>query len=217
MAKQRHDRVTGLLRQGDILLVPVDGLPTGAVSVARTGRLVLADGEATGHAHAVHERHAVCSRPGRGPLHRGVHAISSSTESRRRSSTKSTTRSGSRPAPIASCASASTNRGRGATGARWPTDGRGRAGDCLPLHGTVRGHRPREPAIDQDLAGERLVAYVRALGVETVPKVRWLPDLRALRQDRVARGGAAIGVPSRRGRDCSCGSRGSGCLSPRRG
>ena len=58
MARQRHDLATGLLRQGDILLIPVDGLPTGAVPVARRGRLVLADGEATGHAHAVHERHA---------------------------------------------------------------------------------------------------------------------------------------------------------------
>ena len=48
----------GLLRQGDVLLVPVEGLPQGSESrqqkVERVGgRLVLAEGEATGHAHAI--------------------------------------------------------------------------------------------------------------------------------------------------------------------
>ncbi len=43
----------GLLRQGDVLLIPVDRVPEGA-SVTESGpRLVLAEGEATGHAHAV--------------------------------------------------------------------------------------------------------------------------------------------------------------------
>jgi hypothetical protein len=46
-----------MFRQGDILLVPVEGeqLPQHALPLPRdaTGRLVLALGEATGHAHAV--------------------------------------------------------------------------------------------------------------------------------------------------------------------
>jgi hypothetical protein len=58
MSKQREERQRGLLRQGDVLLVPVDSLPKGAVPVdPRNGRLVLADGEATGHAHVVLEPH----------------------------------------------------------------------------------------------------------------------------------------------------------------
>ncbi|MEX1336107.1 MAG: hypothetical protein AB1Z66_12490 [Candidatus Limnocylindrales bacterium] len=43
------------LRQGDILLVAVPGIPDGARQQPRTGRIVLAEGEATGHAHAIHE------------------------------------------------------------------------------------------------------------------------------------------------------------------
>jgi hypothetical protein len=43
-----------MYRQGDVLLVPATGVPAGAEKVARdNGRLVLALGEATGHAHAV--------------------------------------------------------------------------------------------------------------------------------------------------------------------
>ena len=43
----------GLLRQGDVLLIPVDRVPND-VSVAQSAsRLILAEGEATGHAHAV--------------------------------------------------------------------------------------------------------------------------------------------------------------------
>jgi hypothetical protein len=50
------DGIRGLLRQGDVLLVPAEGLPEGALPRRRReGRLVLARGEATGHAHAVEE------------------------------------------------------------------------------------------------------------------------------------------------------------------
>jgi hypothetical protein len=43
-----------LLRQGDVLLVPVAQLPEAAVEVAsEQGTIVLAEGEATGHAHVV--------------------------------------------------------------------------------------------------------------------------------------------------------------------
>ena len=42
------------VRQGDVLLVPVDELPTGAELVAE-GRVVVEYGEATGHHHAVME------------------------------------------------------------------------------------------------------------------------------------------------------------------
>ena len=46
-----------LMRQGDVLLVPAS-LPDGAKKQKRqSGRLVLAEGEATGHAHAVLDRH----------------------------------------------------------------------------------------------------------------------------------------------------------------
>jgi hypothetical protein len=44
----------GIVRQGDVLLVPVDGVPPGAgTTVERGVRFVLAEGEATGHAHVV--------------------------------------------------------------------------------------------------------------------------------------------------------------------
>lgn len=48
-------RPGGQLRQGDVLLVPTDDdLPAEARSLPRTGgRVVLAEGEATGHAHAI--------------------------------------------------------------------------------------------------------------------------------------------------------------------
>jgi len=43
-----------MVRQGDVLLVPVDAIPDGATPVARDrGRVVLAYGEVTGHAHAI--------------------------------------------------------------------------------------------------------------------------------------------------------------------
>jgi len=42
------------IRQGDVFLQPVDRLPEGAVEVpAERGRIVLAHGEVTGHAHAI--------------------------------------------------------------------------------------------------------------------------------------------------------------------
>lgn len=43
------------VRQGDVLLVAVPDLPTGARQRRRRGRLVLATGETTGHAHAIAE------------------------------------------------------------------------------------------------------------------------------------------------------------------
>lgn len=47
------------VRQGDVLLIPVDGIPAEAVRVQREGgRLILAHGEATGHAHAIASKHA---------------------------------------------------------------------------------------------------------------------------------------------------------------
>jgi hypothetical protein len=42
------------VRQGDVLLVPVDRIPAGVKLVPRdAGRVVLAYGEVTGHAHAI--------------------------------------------------------------------------------------------------------------------------------------------------------------------
>lgn len=47
------------LRQGDVLLIKVDCIPTGAKEVKRDdkGRIILAEGEVTGHAHAVLDPH----------------------------------------------------------------------------------------------------------------------------------------------------------------
>ena len=45
---------TSQLRQGDVLLVPAETVPDGARPVRRdAGRVVLAYGEVTGHAHAI--------------------------------------------------------------------------------------------------------------------------------------------------------------------
>ncbi len=49
----------GLIRQGDVLLVPVDELPQQTWPETPDGRRhVLARGEATGHAHAIADPHA---------------------------------------------------------------------------------------------------------------------------------------------------------------
>jgi hypothetical protein len=44
--------------QGDVMIRPVQALPDGALAVKNKGRIVLAHGEATGHAHAVSVREA---------------------------------------------------------------------------------------------------------------------------------------------------------------
>jgi hypothetical protein len=44
-------------RQGDVLIVAVQSLPQNSVRVQReNGQVILAHGEATGHAHAIRER-----------------------------------------------------------------------------------------------------------------------------------------------------------------
>jgi len=49
--------VSQTIRQGDVLLTPVHRLPSGAVDITPAdGRVVLAHGEVTGHAHAIYER-----------------------------------------------------------------------------------------------------------------------------------------------------------------
>lgn len=52
--------MTNVLRQGDVLLIRVDSIPAGAKEVKRDdrGRIILAEGEVTGHAHAVLDPHA---------------------------------------------------------------------------------------------------------------------------------------------------------------
>lgn len=42
-------------RQGDVLLIAVAAIPDGATPEHRSGRIVLAEGEVTGHAHAIGE------------------------------------------------------------------------------------------------------------------------------------------------------------------
>src|SRR5579872_6115678 len=55
MAHNRKENRMEIYRQGDVLLIPVDNIPDGTRTVARDdrGRLVLAEGEVTGHAHAI--------------------------------------------------------------------------------------------------------------------------------------------------------------------
>jgi hypothetical protein len=50
-----------IYRQGDVLLVAINSIPANArTEVARdNGRIVLAYGEVTGHAHAIHDTEAV--------------------------------------------------------------------------------------------------------------------------------------------------------------
>lgn len=51
---QESQAVRGIVRQGDVLLVPVEELPARRHErVVEGPRLVLAEGEATGHAHVV--------------------------------------------------------------------------------------------------------------------------------------------------------------------
>ena len=52
-----------MFRQGDVLIVPVGQLPAGLESVKRErGRVILAHGEATGHAHAIKDKRAALFR-----------------------------------------------------------------------------------------------------------------------------------------------------------
>ncbi len=50
--KEQHNM--RIYRQGDVLIVATDSIPTNATPVAReNGRIVLAHGEVTGHCHAI--------------------------------------------------------------------------------------------------------------------------------------------------------------------
>lgn len=54
MTTNANDAVRRQVRQGDVLLTPIDEVPDGAKPVRRdAGRVVLAYGEVTGHAHAI--------------------------------------------------------------------------------------------------------------------------------------------------------------------
>lgn len=49
-----------LIRQGDVILVPVNALPVDTTIVPReNGRIILAHGEVTGHHHSIVDEHAV--------------------------------------------------------------------------------------------------------------------------------------------------------------
>jgi hypothetical protein len=54
MSSQEQQPARGIVRQGDVLLVPVDELPARKLERVVDGpHIVLAEGEATGHAHVV--------------------------------------------------------------------------------------------------------------------------------------------------------------------
>jgi hypothetical protein len=46
-------KIARQIRQGDVLLTPVQSIPSQAQEMSIPERLVLAEGEATGHAHAI--------------------------------------------------------------------------------------------------------------------------------------------------------------------
>jgi hypothetical protein len=48
----------------------------------------------------------------------------------------------------------------------------------------IAGIDPAAPTIDRELVEDRLATYVRALGIETVTRVRWVPDLHVLLRER---------------------------------
>jgi hypothetical protein len=77
MSKAKAPR--GLIRQGDVLLVPVSRLPEGAHPVHPAGgaeqkAVVLAEGEATGHAHVIRSPRARLFRWQEVPPRRYRHA-----------------------------------------------------------------------------------------------------------------------------------------------
>lgn len=52
-----------MFRQGDVLIVPIEKLPGGLEAVKREGgRVILAHGEMTGHAHAIKDKRAALFR-----------------------------------------------------------------------------------------------------------------------------------------------------------
>lgn len=52
-----------MFRQGDVLIIPVAAMPTGLAKIKReNGRVVLAHGEVTGHAHAIADKRAALFR-----------------------------------------------------------------------------------------------------------------------------------------------------------
>ena len=53
MSTNKVSALDGLIRQGDLLLVPVDALPEHTRNRTDGRRIVLAEGEATGHAHVI--------------------------------------------------------------------------------------------------------------------------------------------------------------------
>src|SRR5690349_17892844 len=59
--KFKEMQMKTMFRQGDVLLVLVAAIPAGAKDVTPRDRIVIAEGEVTGHAHAVYPE--VTDRP----------------------------------------------------------------------------------------------------------------------------------------------------------
>jgi hypothetical protein len=85
MIKRRERAIdtAGLLRQGDVLLVPTgEEAPDGPFVKREGGRLVLAKGEATGHAHAIRAQNARLFRPERFAAQRAWYTHRQTAETR---------------------------------------------------------------------------------------------------------------------------------------
>jgi hypothetical protein len=65
-----------MYRQGDVLIVPTTEPVRGQEVAREDGRLILAHGEATGHAHAILSRRAVMFRPDDMPAGGGLLSVS---------------------------------------------------------------------------------------------------------------------------------------------
>lgn len=64
MTKKKQSAPTLAVRHGDVGLIQIPALPEGAVEEPRSGAIVLALGEATGHAHKVMDPHVRVFRVG---------------------------------------------------------------------------------------------------------------------------------------------------------
>lgn len=57
MKTKKENMTMNHYRQGDVLIIGIAAIPKDAKCQKRDGRIVLAHGDVTGHAHAIHDTH----------------------------------------------------------------------------------------------------------------------------------------------------------------